>query len=72
MAVMRVDHRDIVKFLSAKTVDRRFPNFNDSVPLTDDFMSAATRHLAFDSVIVSDTSPEQNDSSLFVFMDRKH
>jgi ribonucleoside-diphosphate reductase alpha chain len=42
MAVMRVDHPDILEFMAAKLVEGRFPNFNFSIALTDEFMEAAT------------------------------
>jgi ribonucleoside-diphosphate reductase alpha chain len=41
MAVMRIDHPDILEFMTAKMVEGRFPNFNFSIALTDEFMEAA-------------------------------
>ena len=38
MAMMRVDHPDILEFIEAKTRDGTFENFNFSVGLTDEFM----------------------------------
>jgi ribonucleoside-diphosphate reductase alpha chain len=41
MAVLRVDHPDIVEFIRAKEDPLAFTNFNFSVALTDEFMAAA-------------------------------
>ncbi len=43
MAVMRVDHPDIVDFIQAKTQHGALPNFNLSVGVTDAFMRKALR-----------------------------
>jgi len=43
MAVLRVDHPDIMDFIGAKSVDGQFSNFNFSVALTDEFMEAVKR-----------------------------
>ncbi|OHT08046.1 Ribonucleotide reductase, all-alpha domain containing protein [Tritrichomonas foetus] len=48
MAMMRVDHPDILEFIEAKAVNGTFENFNFSVGLTDDFM---------ERVINNDPSP---------------
>jgi ribonucleoside-diphosphate reductase alpha chain len=42
MAIMKIDHPDILEFMTAKLVDGKFSNFNFSVSLTDAFMEAAT------------------------------
>jgi len=48
MGILSVDHPDIFKFLSAKSIEGKFSNFNFSVALTDEFMQAVENDTNFD------------------------
>jgi ribonucleoside-diphosphate reductase alpha chain len=50
MAVMRVDHPDIVDFITAKKDDTRLTNFNTSVAVTDEFMKKVESDEDYDLV----------------------
>ena len=47
MAVLRIDHPDIVEFIDAKRDPKRLQNFNLSVGITDEFCSALRAGVAF-------------------------
>ena len=50
MGILRVDHPDILEFISAKEKDGEFNNFNLSVGLTEAFMEAAEKGADYDLV----------------------
>ncbi len=50
MGVLRVDHPDIMDFISAKQDQTRFTNFNFSVAITDTFMTAVNSDQEYDLV----------------------
>lgn len=50
MGVLRVDHPDIEEFVEAKANGTRLRNFNISVAVTDDFMTAVKDNTTFDLI----------------------
>jgi ribonucleoside-diphosphate reductase alpha chain len=50
MAVLRVDHPDILKFIECKTDLTKLTNFNISVAVTDEFMRAARNQKPYDLI----------------------
>ncbi len=56
MAVLRVDHPDIMEFIRCKAQEGQISNFNISVALTDDFMRAVKNDEDFDLINPRDNS----------------
>lgn len=48
MGMLRVDHPDILEFVEAKTNTHKLTNFNLSVAITDEFMTAVINDTGFD------------------------
>ncbi len=50
MAILRVDHPDIMDFITCKQDNRAITNFNISVGITEDFMKAAAEDREYDLI----------------------
>ena len=50
MAILRVDHPDILEFIQCKGNNRDLTNFNISVGITDSFMRAVTENRSYDLI----------------------
>lgn len=50
MGILRIDHPDILEFIDCKAEDKTITNFNISVALTEEFMSAAEKGEDYDLI----------------------
>ncbi len=50
MGILRVDHPDILEFVTCKENDKEITNFNISVALTEDFMKRAVANQEYDLI----------------------
>jgi len=67
MGILRVDHPDILEFITAKTRPGVLDNFNISVAVTDDFMQAVERGDEYDLVNPRNGQPVKKLAARDVF-----
>lgn len=57
MGVMRIDHPDVMEFITAKRTPGRWNNFNVSVGVTDEFMAALAKDAEWDLIHAAEPGP---------------
>ena len=67
MAILNVDHPDIMRFITAKDDPKAFTNFNFSVALTEKFMDSVENDTDYDLINPHTGEPEGKLSSKSVF-----
>jgi ribonucleoside-diphosphate reductase alpha chain len=67
MGILRVDHPDILDFISCKESDKEITNFNISVAVTEDFMRRALKNEDYDLIAPNTGQPvgKLNAKSVF-------
>lgn len=67
MGVLRVDHPDIMEFISAKEDPNKLNNFNLSVAITDKFMEAVKSNSTYDLINPADNQVTSSLNAVEVF-----
>lgn len=67
MGILRVDHPDILEFISCKESDKEITNFNISVAITEDFMRKAIAGEDYDLIDPREKKPVQKLNAKKVF-----
>lgn len=67
MGVLRVDHPDIMEFISAKEDPNKLNNFNLSVAITDKFMEAVKLNSTYDLINPADNQVTSSLNAVKVF-----
>ena len=67
MGILRVDHPDIMNFITCKEDSAKLNNFNISVNLTDDFMKAVERNGEYDIITPRTRKPVGSMAAREVF-----
>lgn len=67
MGILRVDHPDIIEFITAKEKEGVLTNFNISVGITDDFMKAVAKNEEYDLINPRTGKPEKRLRARDVF-----
>jgi len=67
MAVLRVDHPDIIAFIKCKNNKRELNNFNISVGVTDKFMKAVSKKIDYDLIDPRTKEPYGKLNALAVY-----
>jgi ribonucleoside-diphosphate reductase alpha chain len=69
MAILRVDHPDILEFIHSKSNGRELNNFNISVGVTNAFMEAVARNESYDLLDPRDKQPTGRLNAADVYED---
>ncbi len=67
MGILRVDHPDIREFITCKQDNKDITNFNISVALTEEFMKAAEKGLAYDLIDPKTKKPVRQENAREIF-----
>jgi len=59
MGILRVDHPDVLEFITCKESDKEITNFNISIGLTEDFMQKALKDEEYDLIDPHTKTPVQ-------------